>query len=126
MISVVLLSSVATVAISLMTKAVIDGPVRHQDQKGLRPAGVAAMGVGISEVVPRVHRRWLAARGTMGVEVDRKDLYADCRSCRCWFHGRWQSGQLLSRIMNDLTTIPAGSCLSASSFCYSMSSRSPS
>jgi len=106
MISVALLSLVATVAIPLMTKAVIDGPVRHQDQHGLWLLGSAAMGVGISEAVLWFIRRWLVARGTMGVEADiRKDLYARLQILPMSFHGRWQSGQLLSRIMNDLGTI---------------------
>ena len=106
MISVALLSLVATVAIPLMTKAVIDGPVRHQDQHGLWLLGAAAMGVGVSEAVLWFIRRWLAARSTMGVEADiRKDLYARLQILPMSFHGRWQSGQLLSRIMNDLSTI---------------------
>ena len=89
-----------------MTKAVIDGPVRHQDQHGLWLLGIAAMGVGIAEAVLWFIRRWLVARGTMGVEADiRKDLYARLQILPMSFHGRWQSGQLLSRIMNDLSTI---------------------
>jgi ATP-binding cassette subfamily B protein len=89
-----------------MTKAVIDGPVRHQDQHGLWVLGAAAMGVGISEAVLWFIRRWLVARATMGVEADiRKDLYARLQILPMSFHGRWQSGQLLSRIMNDLSTI---------------------
>ena len=89
-----------------MTKAVIDGPVRHQDQQGLWLLGAAAMGVGISEAVLWFIRRWLVARATMGVEADiRKDLYARLQILPMSFHGRWQSGQLLSRIMNDLGTI---------------------
>jgi ATP-binding cassette, subfamily B, bacterial len=106
MVGTALLSLVATVAIPLMTKAVIDGPVRHQDQQGLWLLGAAAMGLGISEAVFWFIRRWLVARATMGVEADiRKDLYARLQILPMSFHGRWQSGQLLSRIMNDLGTI---------------------
>lgn len=106
MVATALLSLVATVAIPLMTKAVIDGPVRQQDQQGLWLLGAAAMGVGISEAVLWFIRRWLVARATMGVEADiRKDLYARLQILPMIFHGRWQSGQLLSRIMNDLGTI---------------------
>jgi ATP-binding cassette, subfamily B, bacterial len=106
MVVIALASLVATVAIPLMTKAVIDGPVRHQDQHGLWVLGAAAMGVGISEAVLWFIRRWLVARATMGVEADiRKDLYARLQILPMSFHGRWQSGQLLSRIMNDLSTI---------------------
>ena len=106
MVVVAIASLVATVAIPLMTKAVIDGPVRHQDQQGLWVLGAAAMGVGVSEAVLWFIRRWLVARATMGVEADiRKDLYARLQILPMSFHGRWQSGQLLSRIMNDLSTI---------------------
>lgn len=106
MVTVAIVSLAATVSIPLMTKAVIDGPVRHQDQQGLWLLGAAAMGVGITEAVLWFIRRWLAARATMGVEADiRKDLYARLQILPMSFHGRWQSGQLLSRIMNDLGTI---------------------
>jgi ATP-binding cassette subfamily B protein len=106
MVLIAITSLVATVAIPLMTKAVIDGPVRHQDQRGLWTLGAAAMAVGVSEAVLWFIRRWLVARATMGVEADiRKDLYARLQILPMSFHGRWQSGQLLSRMMNDLSTI---------------------
>ena len=99
-------SLVATVAIPLMTKAVIDGPVRHRDPHGLWVLGSAAMAIGFVEALLWFIRRWLVSRATMGVEADiRKDLYARLQILPMSFHGRWQSGQLLSRIMNDLNTI---------------------
>lgn len=106
MIFVALVSLVATVAIPLMTKAVIDGPVRHRDQHGLWVLGAAATAVGLAEAILWFIRRWLVGRATMGVETDiRKDLYARLQILPMSFHGRWQSGQLLSRIMNDLSVI---------------------
>ena len=106
MLTVAFASLGATVGIPLMTKAVIDGPVRHQDQQGLWTLGAAAMGLGIAEAALWFIRRWLVARATMGVEADiRKDLYARLQILPRSFHGRWQSGQLLSRIMNDLSSI---------------------
>ncbi|MDT5008579.1 MAG: ATP-binding cassette, subfamily bacterial [Mycobacterium sp.] len=106
MVAIAVVSLVATVAIPLMTKAVIDGPVSHRDQRGLWLFGTAAIAIGITEAVLWFIRRWLVARATMGVEADiRKDLYARLQILPMSFHGRWQSGQLLSRIMNDLSTI---------------------
>lgn len=106
MIVTALASLGATISIPLMTRAVIDGPVRNQDQQGLWLLGAAAMGVGITEAVLWFIRRWLVSRATMGVEADiRKDLYARLQILPMSFHGRWQSGQLLSRIMNDLGSI---------------------
>ena len=97
---------VATVAIPLVTKAVIDGPVRHHDPHGLWVLGSAALAVGVAEALLWFIRRWLVSRATMGVEADiRKDLYARLQMLPMSFHGHWQSGQLLSRIMNDLSTI---------------------
>ena len=106
MILVAMVSLAATVAIPLMTKAVIDGPVRHRDQHALWVLGAAATAVGLVEATLWFIRRWLVARATMGVEADiRKDIYARLQILPMSFHGRWQSGQLLSRIMNDLSTI---------------------
>jgi ATP-binding cassette subfamily B protein len=88
-----LLSLVATVTIPLMTKAVIDGPVRHQDQRQLWILGTAATALLVSEAVLWFIRRWLVARATMGVEADiRKDLYARLQILPMSFHGKWQSG----------------------------------
>ncbi|MEZ0342078.1 ABC transporter ATP-binding protein [Mycobacterium sp. pV006] len=106
MVVVALASLAATITIPLMTKAVIDGPVTDQDQRGLWLLGTAALGIGVTEAVLWFIRRWLVARATMGVEADiRKDLYARLQILPMSFHGRWDSGQLLSRIMNDLGTI---------------------
>ena len=106
MITIAIISLVATVAIPLMTKAVIDGPVRHRDQHGLWVLGSAATAIGIAEATLWFLRRWLVSRATMGVETGiRKDIYARLQILPMSFHGRWQSGQLLSRIMNDLSTI---------------------
>jgi ABC-type multidrug transport system fused ATPase/permease subunit len=89
-----------------MRVGVIDGPVRHRDSHGLFVLGSAAIALGITEAVLWFIRRWLVSRATMGVEADiRKDLYARLQILPMSFHGRWQSGQLLSRIMNDLGTI---------------------
>lgn len=96
----------ATVSVPLLTKAVIDGPVREKDAAGLWTLGAAAVALLVTEAVLWFIRRWLVARATMGVEADiRKDLYARLQVLPMSFHGNWQSGQLLSRVMNDLSAI---------------------
>ncbi len=103
---VAVLSLLATVAIPLLTKAVIDGPVHRRDPQGLWVLGSIAMAVGVAEAMLWFIRRWLVSRATMGVEADiRKDLYARLQILPMSFHSRWESGQLLSRIMNDLSVI---------------------
>ncbi|WP_220093572.1 ABC transporter transmembrane domain-containing protein [Flexivirga caeni] len=67
--------------------------------------GTAALAVGMSEAILWFIRRWLVSRATMGVERDiREDLYARLQVLPMSFHNQWQSGQLRSRIMNDLST----------------------
>ena len=106
MVGVAVASLFATIAIPLMTRAVIDGPVHRRDPHGLWILGSAAVAVGVAEAALWFIRRWLVARATMGVESDiRKDLYARLQILPMSFHGRWESGQLLSRMMNDLGTI---------------------
>lgn len=106
MVGVAVASLFATIAIPLMTRAVIDGPVHRRDPHGLWILGSAAVAVGVAEAALWFIRRWLVARATMGVETDiRKDLYARLQILPMSFHGRWESGQLLSRMMNDLGTI---------------------
>ncbi|MGU3500712.1 ABC transporter ATP-binding protein [Mycobacterium sp. C31M] len=96
----------ATVSIPLLTKAVIDGPITDRNVSGLWTLGLAAMSLLVAEAVLWFIRRWLVARATMGVEADiRKDLYARLQILPMSFHGNWQSGQLLSRVMNDLSAI---------------------
>ncbi|NHN54808.1 ABC transporter ATP-binding protein [Calidifontibacter sp. DB0510] len=106
MFAVALASLGATIAIPLFTKKVIDGPVAHQDVRGLWVLGLAALGLGVLEAALWMARRWLVQLASTGVENDlRKDLYARLQVLPMSFHGAWQSGQLLSRIMNDLSAM---------------------
>ncbi|MGI8459702.1 MAG: ABC transporter ATP-binding protein [Propionibacteriaceae bacterium] len=96
----------ATIVVPLVTKAVVDGPVAQGDHQGLWALGALAIGLGMVEAILMFVRRWIVARGTLGVETAiRTDLYARLQHLPMSFHGRWQSGQLLSRIMNDLNTV---------------------
>src|SRR5699024_2231355 len=58
-----------TLAIPLLTQAVIDGPVAHSDQRGLWILGIAAVALGITEAVVQWGRRWVINVGTVGVET---------------------------------------------------------
>ena len=106
MFAVALASIASTIAIPLMTKAVIDGPVAQHDERGLWLLGLAAIGLGIAEAALWMVRRWLVQLASAGVEADlRKQMHARLQVLPMSFHGTWQSGQLLSRIMNDLGMI---------------------
>jgi ATP-binding cassette, subfamily B, bacterial len=96
----------ASIAIPLVTKAVIDGPIANSNAKGLLALGLFALGLGVMEALLMFLRRWIVSKGTNGVETSiRLDLYEKLQRLPTGFHARWQSGQLLSRIMNDLATV---------------------
>ena len=95
----------ATVVIPLVTRAVIDGPVAQSDQVGLWALGLLATGLGVLEALLTFLRRWIVAVGTVGTETGiRLDMYAKLQRLPMAFHDGWQSGQLLSRMMSDLST----------------------
>lgn len=95
----------ATVVVPLVTRAVIDGPVADSDQVGLWTLGLFAAGLGVLEALLTFLRRWIVAVGTVGSETGiRLDLYAKLQRLPMAFHDRWPSGQLLSRMMSDLST----------------------
>lgn len=100
------LSVGATIVVPLVTREVIDGPVANSDRVGLYALGALAIALGLVEAVLMFFRRWTVALATNGVEYDiRIDLYAKLQRLPMWFHDRWQSGQLLSRMMSDLSTL---------------------
>lgn len=95
----------ASIVVPLITRAVIDGPVLHSDHRMLYALGGLAIGLGIIEAALIFGRRWIISKATMGTEAGiRTDMYAKLQRLPMSFHDRWQSGQLLSRMMNDLST----------------------
>ena len=96
----------ATIVVPLVTKAVIDGPIAHSDQRGLWALGCwrrPRRGRGGADVLPPLGGR---ARPPIGTEpASGPTSTPSSQRLPMGFHDRWQSGQLLSRIMNDLSTI---------------------
>jgi ATP-binding cassette, subfamily B, bacterial len=107
-----LLGSATEIVIPLLTKAAIDGPIAAASKAGqhgdglLIPIGLAAIGLGITEVALNLLRRWAQARAVAGLEQSmRDDIYQHLQRLEPAFHDRWQSGQLLSRATTDLSAI---------------------
>jgi ATP-binding cassette subfamily B protein len=96
----------ASILVPLVTRSVIDGPIAHTDRPGLYTLGAAAIAVGVGEALLIFVRRWIVSKATLGVETDiRVQMYAKLQRLPLAFHSRWESGQLLSRITSDLSTI---------------------
>ncbi|MGZ4460719.1 MAG: ABC transporter ATP-binding protein [Nocardioidaceae bacterium] len=95
-----------TICIPLVTKAMIDGPITDHDANGILPLGLLALALGITEAGLIFWRRWVQSNAVLGMETDiRHDLYERLQELEMGFHGRWQSGQLLSRVTTDLSSI---------------------
>jgi ATP-binding cassette subfamily B protein len=85
---------------------VIDGPIRHHDVAGLWALSGLALVLGCTEAALFFARRRAMAVAALGVETDlRRDLFAHLQRLPVSFHDRWPSGQLLSRLTTDLSTL---------------------
>jgi ATP-binding cassette subfamily B protein len=107
-----LLGSGAEIAIPLLTKAAIDGPIAKSAGSALHSygplilIGIGAMALGIAEVALNLLRRWAHAAAVSGFERSmRDDIYQHLQRLEPEFHDQWQSGQLLSRATTDLSAI---------------------
>ncbi len=95
-----------SMSIPLVTKAIIDGPISDGDSGAILPLGMLALVLGVTEAALILIRRWIQARAVLGFETAvRNDLYRHMQALPMEFHGRWQSGQLLSRITTDLSAL---------------------
>jgi ATP-binding cassette, subfamily B, bacterial len=95
-----------TTSIPLVTKAVIDGPVTDRDLGALWPLAGLALAMGVVEAALIWVRRWVQTGAVLGLETQiRHDLYEHLQRLPMSFHARWQSGQLLSRVTQDLAAI---------------------
>ena len=103
---VALVGLVAAVAIPLVTKAVIDGPLTDGDRQGIAQLAGLALLLGIVEAGAAFVRRNVLGVVAHGVETElRNDLYAHLQRLDVGFHDDWDSGQLLSRATSDISTI---------------------
>jgi len=95
-----------SLAIPLVSRSVIDGPVNRREIDLLVPLGLLALTLGVTEAGLIFIRRWVQSRAVSGLETAlRHDLYVRLQALPMEFHTRWQSGQLLSRVTVDLSTI---------------------
>ncbi|HYO33068.1 MAG TPA: ABC transporter ATP-binding protein [Nocardioidaceae bacterium] len=104
--STALVGVFVSLSIPLVTKSIIDGPIAEHRSGEILPLGLLALALGITEAALILIRRWVQARAVLGFETAvRKDLYRRMQALPMEFHGRWQSGQLLSRVTTDLSAL---------------------
>src|SRR2546423_216336 len=101
-----IMSSAFQVALPLIVKTVIDGPLHDRDRRGIGLWGLGAGVLALLDIVMGFARRYLLAVVATELETQlRDDLYAHLQRLDVGFHDRWQSGQLLSRATTDLSIV---------------------
>jgi ATP-binding cassette, subfamily B, bacterial len=99
-------STGASIIVPLVVRDVVDGPVRHRQPGGLIALGALALALGLIEALLIFIRRWAQSSTALGMEYAmRNDLYAHLQRLPLSFHDQWSSGQMLSRVTTDLSTI---------------------
>ncbi|MEV0720782.1 ABC transporter ATP-binding protein [Asanoa sp. NPDC050611] len=101
-----LAGTAVSIAVPLVIRRVVDGPIAHRDPRGLFALGGLALLFGIAEAVLIFIRRWSQSSQALGMEATiREEIYAHLQRLPVAFHDRWQSGQLLARATADLAVI---------------------
>jgi ATP-binding cassette subfamily B protein len=96
----------AQAVVPIVVGKVVDGPIKDHDVAGLWALSGLALLLGVTEASLFFARRRAMAVAALGVETDlRRDLFAHLQRLPVSFHDRWPSGQLLSRITTDLSTL---------------------
>ncbi|HEY4225166.1 MAG TPA: ABC transporter ATP-binding protein [Pseudolysinimonas sp.] len=103
---VALLAGLVSLGIPIILQNLVDGPLSSGDGAQIWPAALVVLLLGALEAAFIAARRWFVLTPGTHVEASlRNTLYAKLQDLPVAFHDRWQSGQLLSRVMSDLSLI---------------------
>ncbi|MFL0358726.1 ABC transporter ATP-binding protein [Curtobacterium flaccumfaciens] len=99
-------ASLVALAIPYVLQWLVDGPLSSRDSAQIWPAGLGVLALGVLEAFFIASRRRLVMRPSTRIETSmRNALYAKLQDLPVAFHDRWESGQLLSRSVSDLSLI---------------------
>jgi ATP-binding cassette subfamily B protein len=99
-------AALVSLAIPIVLQNLVDGPLSSGDGGQIWPAALIVLVLGVLEAALIAARRWFVL--TPGTHVEaamRNTLYAKLQDLPVAFHDRWQSGQLLSRSMSDISLV---------------------
>ena len=101
-----LVASLLALAIPLVLEQVVAGPLASGDIALIAWGAAAILGLGLTEALMVWLRRWFVLGPSTKVEYGlRTSFYARLQRLPVSFHDRWQSGQLLSRMMQDISML---------------------
>lgn len=99
-------ASLVALAIPYVLQWLVDGPLSSKDGAQIWPAGLGVLALGVLEAFFIASRRRMVMRPSTRIEASmRNSLYAKLQDLPVAFHDRWESGQLLSRSVSDLSLI---------------------
>ncbi|NJC56813.1 ATP-binding cassette subfamily B protein [Brevibacterium marinum] len=101
-----LLANAIQLVIPLITGHIIDGPIADRELSGLWLPVLGVLAIGIAEAVALWGRRILVAPVVAQWEITwRSRLFERLQYTSVAVHDSWESGQLLSRAINDLSQL---------------------
>ncbi|SEB38616.1 ATP-binding cassette, subfamily B [Paramicrobacterium humi] len=101
-----LLGSLVALAIPMVLERLVNGALAERDPAEILPAVALVLGLGVVEALMIALRRWFVLLPGTTVEAKmRNEIYRVLQDLPVAFHDKWPSGQLLSRMMQDLNLI---------------------
>ena len=101
-----LVASLLALSIPLVLEEIVRGPISSGDPALLILGSVAILVLGLLEALMVWLRRFFVIGPATKVEYDlRTGFYSRLQRLPVSFHDRWQSGQLLSRMMQDISML---------------------
>lgn len=101
-----LVASLLALSIPLVLEVVVRGPIASGEVAQIAWGAAAILALGLLEALMMWLRRWFVLAPATQVEFDlRTGFYARLQRLPVSFHDRWQSGQLLSRMMQDMSML---------------------
>src|SRR5690625_7101342 len=101
-----LLANGIQLVVPMITGYIIDGPIAHRDLSALWWPVLGVLVIGIAEAVGMWARRMVVAPVVAGWEVTwRSRLFDRLQYTSVAIPDSWESGQLLSRAVNDLSML---------------------
>ena len=101
-----LVASLLALSIPLVLEVLVQGPIASGDLSQLAWGAALILVLGLLEALMVWLRRWFVLGPSTSVEYDmRTSFYERLQRLPVAFHDRWQSGQLLSHMMQDISML---------------------
>ncbi|WP_029894777.1 ABC transporter ATP-binding protein [Nocardia brasiliensis] len=101
-----ILSSLTAIAIPLVIARIVDGPIARKDFGGALWPALLVLVLGLLDAAGVWGRRWLVAKPATEFEITmRAKIFRKLQTLAIGRHDAWESGQLLSRAVDDMATM---------------------